>query len=571
MTSTAEVTPRTTTAAELERSLAELEQGVRRYCQTTVAARLRLVEQCVSGVARVAGAWVDAACAAKGLAPGNPCRAEEILAGPVATLRCLQLLRHSLRGISAEGRPRLPGKFQVGPAGRLGIPLVPAHGLYDRLVFSGFHATAWMQPGIGPENLAEHQAVAYRPENLRRASIALVLGAGNVSAIAATDTLGKLFQEGQVVLLKMSPVNEYLGPILAEALAALVEAGYLRIIYGDATLGAAAVADPRVAAVHITGAIESHDRIVWGPPGEERQHRQQTGQSLLTKPITSELGNVTPWIVVPGAYTDRQLAFQAENIVASVVNNASFNCVATKVVLTWKGWPQRDRFLDLLCSTLQAVPPRKAYYPGAGERYRRFAGREPEPSPSGTLPWTLLADLKLEQAGPWLREESFVGVFAELALEAADAQGFLSAAVDFVNERLWGTLAAALTLPPDFVTSGTARQLLEACIGRLRYGSVAINHWPGLLYAMMSPPWGGHPSSNLADAQSGLGTVHNTYLLDGVEKTVLVGPLTMPIIPLWFPSHPRAEAAAWALCDLYRAPAAWRLPRLMLNAAALRR
>jgi len=38
-------------------------------------------------------------------------------------------------------------------------------------------------------------------------------------------------------------------------LAALVEAGYLRIIYGDAAVGAAAVVSPLVATVHITGAI----------------------------------------------------------------------------------------------------------------------------------------------------------------------------------------------------------------------------------------------------------------------------------------------------------------------------
>ncbi len=571
MTSTVEVTHRTTTGAELERSLAELEQGARRYAQTSVAERLRLVEQCLSGVGRTASAWVDAACAAKGLTPGDARRAEEILAGPVATLRGLQLLCHTLRGIGVEGRPRLPGKFLRGPGGRLGIPLVPAHGLYDSLAFSGFQATAWMQPGIEPENLAEHQASAYWPENMRRSAIALVLGAGNVSSIAATDTLDKLFQQGQVVLLKMSPVNEYLGPIFADALGPLVEAGYLRIIYGDATVGAAAVAHPLVATVHITGSIESHDRIVWGPPGEERHRRRLAGEPLLAKPITSELGNVTPWIVVPGAYTDRQLAFQAENIVASVVNNASFNCVATKVVLTWKGWPQRDRFLDLLNATLVAVPPRKAYYPGAEDRYRRFAGREPSASPPGTLPWTLLADVNPDRDGHLLCEESFVGVFAELGLDAADAEGFLGRAVDFANERLWGTLAAALTVPPGFADRPAARQLLESCIGRLRYGSVAINHWPGLLYAMMSPPWGGHPSSSLADAQSGVGSVHNTYLLEGVEKTVLVGPLTMPFTPLWFPSHPRAESAAWALFDVYRAPSAWRLPRLMLNAAALRR
>lgn len=401
-----------------------------------------------------------------------------------------------------------------------------------------------------------------------RSGIALVLGAGNVSSIAATDALGKLFQEGRVVLLKMSPVNEYLGLIFERAFAPLVDGGYLRIIYGDATVGAAAVGHPLVESVHITGAIESHDRIVWGPPGADRRRRQQAGEPILEKPITSELGNVTPWIVVPGQYTGRQLAYQAENIVASVVNNASFNCVATKVVLTWKDWPERDRFLDLLQTTLRQVPPRKAYYPGAPDRYRRFAGCEPVGSPPGTLPWTLLADLNPEQAPHCLQEESFVGVFAEIGLDASGAEEFLSRAVDFANGRLWGTLAAAVTLPPGFRQG--AGGLVESCLGRLRYGAVAINHWPALVYAMMSPPWGGHPGSSLSDAQSGIGTVHNTCLLEGVEKTVLEGPLSTPYTPLWFPSHPRAEPAAWALVDLYRAPSVWRLPRLMARALTVR-
>jgi len=47
----------------------------------------------------------------------------------------------------------------------------------------------------------------------------VVLGAGNVSSIGPMDTLYKLFAEGQVVILKMNPVNEYLGPFIDEAFA----------------------------------------------------------------------------------------------------------------------------------------------------------------------------------------------------------------------------------------------------------------------------------------------------------------------------------------------------------------
>ena len=95
---------------------------------------------------------------------------------------------------------------------------------------------------------------------------------------------------------------------------------------------------------------------------------------------------------------------------------------------------------------------------------------------------------------------------------------------------------------------------------------MGINYWPALVYAMMSPPWGGYPSGTLADAQSGIGSVHNTFMLEKVQKTVLEGPLTIAPKPLWFPTHKRPEPIAWKVLELYLRPSAWKLPGLMLSA-----
>jgi aldehyde dehydrogenase (NAD(P)+) len=84
-----------------------------------------------------------------------------------------------------------------------------------------------------------------------------------------------------------------------------------------------------------------------------------------------------------------------------------------------------------------------------------------------------------------------------------------------------------------------------------------------LTYALTSPPWGGFPGGTLADAQSGLGWVHNTFMLDGIEKSVLEGPLTMFPKPAWFPSHSRAEQVAWSFFELYRKPSWMNLIRLL--------
>lgn len=555
-----------TSPAQLQHALAELRRAARRLAQMPLAKRILLAEACVAGVQRLASEWVDAACAAKGIPDHSLFRAEEITAGPVATVRYLQLLINTLRAIDAHGTPQLPGAVAEGPDGRLRVPILPADGLYDSLVLFGFKAHAWMQAGVTGDDLHDIAPGLTGSAVGDAARIALVLGAGNVSSIGATDALFKIFQEGKVALLKMNPVNEYLGPIFARAFPELIAAGFLRIVQGGAEIGEQAIHHELVDEVHITGARETHDRIVWGPPGPDSERRKRDGRPVLTKPITSELGNVTPWIFVPGPYSSRQLDFQAENVAASVMNNASFNCVATKVLVTWKRWPQREEFLQKLQTLMEGVPRRLAYYPGATDRYRKFVGAVPADGPAGTLPWTLLRDVHPEQSPRFFQEESFVSVFVETPLDAATEEEFLERAVDFVNENLWGTLAAGITVHQRFRRRKGNADLWDSCLGRLKYGSIAVNHWPGLIYTLMSPPWGGHPGATQADAQSGIGWVHNTYMLKGVEKTVLEGPVTMFPKPFWFPTHAAPEPVAWKMLDLYCHPTVWKLQSFVASA-----
>ena len=58
---------------------------------------------------------------------------------------------------------------------------------------------------------------------------------------------------------------------------------------------------------------------------------------------------------------------------------------------------------------------------------------------------------------------------------------------------------------------------LERAVVDLRYGTVAFNHWPALGYAFGTTPWGGHQSATLRDIQSGLGWVHNPFMLAGID------------------------------------------------------
>jgi hypothetical protein len=52
-------------------------------------------------------------------------------------------------------------------------------------------------------------------------------------------------------------------------------------------------------------------------------------------------------------------------------------------------------------------------------------------------------------------------------------------------------------------------------------------------------------------------------MLDGIEKSVLEGPLTMLPKPAWFPSHSRAEQVGWSFFELYRRSSWTTLTRLL--------
>ncbi|MBP7147554.1 MAG: aldehyde dehydrogenase family protein [Acidobacteria bacterium] len=545
------ITP--TPAGDVDLALAQLAAGAPRWRDLSLERRLVLASACLDGVAAEADAWIDEASRAKGLAPDDPRRGEEVLAGPLATARYLRLLVRTLHDIREHGAPRLPAPPRVGADGRLRARVAPVPGLFDSLVFGGCRAEVWFEPGTTAEDVARGAAPYYRASPAARpAGVTLVLGAGNVSSIAATDVLTKLFHDGRVVLLKMNPVNETLGPLLARAFAPLVEGGYLRVVYGGADVGGCAARDARVGDVHLTGSLASHQALA----------------PALAKPLTSELGCVAPWIVVPARYGERELRFQAANLAASVLNNASFNCAATRVVVTHRGWPQRGRFLDLVDAIFAADPPRPAYYPGARERFARFAGREPAPGPA--LRPALLRGVDPAGEPALFREESFAPVVGETALDAADDIEYMARAAEFANERLWGTLCATVIVHPSTRAGGAGAQAFRAMLAGLRYGTVAVNCWSALSFVLMSTPWGGYPGATAEDPQSGRGWVHNTFLLERCEKSVIEAPLTVFPKPAWFPSHPHAATLTRRVVGLYHRPSVWKVPPLIGPALAAR-
>ena len=150
------------------------------------------------------------------------------------------------------------------------------------------------------------------------------------------------------------------------------------MVYGGAEEGAYLAQHSGIDEIHLTGSDRTYDQIVWGPPGPERDARKAGHAPLIAKPVSAELGNVSPVLVVPGRYSARELAFQAESIVGAVVMNASFLCNSPKMLITPKGWSGRAAFMAALERAFAQAPVRRAYYPGAEARWRELAGGRPQ-------------------------------------------------------------------------------------------------------------------------------------------------------------------------------------------------
>lgn len=90
-----------------------------------------------------------------------------------------------------------------------------------------------------------------------------MLGAGNQVSVAAIDALRKLLLDDHVVILNTNPVNEYAGPLLAAALAPLVQAPFLAFANGPAAVGAALGEHPGVCSLYLNCSAVTFNAIVW--------------------------------------------------------------------------------------------------------------------------------------------------------------------------------------------------------------------------------------------------------------------------------------------------------------------
>lgn len=510
--------------AELDQRIARLVDKKTEWARLPIAQKRALLEALRGKTAAVAEQWVNAAIKAKGIEHLPLVAGEEWIAGPWALLHGINGLIETLTWLE-KGETRPLRQVRKRANGQVVVDMFPLTG-FDRLLLSGFRSEVWMQPEVTTSNLAETVAVFYKEKD-PVGKVSLVLGAGNVSSIAPLDVLYKLFAEGQVCLLKMNPVNDYLGAIFEKIFSTFEAAGYLQFAYGGADVGAYISSHPQIDEIHMTGSARTHDAIVYGV-GAEGTERKKRDEPINTKRVSSELGNASPTIIVPGPWTDDDLRYQAEHLATQKFQNAGFNCVASQVLVLPTEWDKTPALLDELRKVIKSIPPRPAYYPGAEQRQKDAVAAHPNaeildtPAPN-IVPRTLVSGLDPQAVGEYcFTEEFFGGVYAQTSLPGKTAAEFLKNAVQWSNDTLLGTLGANLIIHPT-----TMRELggaLDQAISDLRYGTIAINAWTAVGYLLSMNTWGAYPGHARNDIQSGTGVVHNTFLFDKPQKSVVYQP-----------------------------------------------
>jgi len=566
----------------LDQAVAELKASALKWAQTSTQERIALLSQVRDRLISVAPAWAEEAARQKQIPAGSPLAGEEWISGLYAVMSACNQLIHTLSEM--EGKTFLDSiPVRESVTGQVIASIVP-HSIWDRLLLSGVRADVWMQPGVTRSNLPNNTAGAYDiPVSEREGKVALILGAGNIAAIPPLDCFQKLFSEHQVAILKMNPVNEYLDVYLKEAFKPLIDAGALRIVRGGLEVGKHLTSHPDIDELHITGAGASHDAIVWGG-GEETAKNKAAGTPVNNRRITSELGAVCPTIVVPGPWSDADIAFQSEHIATQKLHNSGFNCVACQMLILPDNWDLSDKLMTSVQETMARVPSRPLYYPGATDRMAGFSEQGDNilkferPGVDACIVEPLADKSSTGETKPWFsNNEVFAPAMSTYRIAGDDPAEYLRKAVAYSNDQLHGTLGANIIIHPATIRE-MGRETFEAIIAELRYGTIAINAWTGLGFLMPQCPWGAFPGHTLDDVQSGIGFVHNTYMFDKVERCVVYAPFrpfprnlmsfgfTLLPKPPWFVSNRRQHVLGRLLTEFQYKPSFLKVPKIFMNA-----
>ena len=264
-------------------------------------------------------------------------------------------------------------------------------------------------------------------------------------------------------------------------------------------------------------------------------------QKINNKPITSELGNVTPIIIHPGKWSTSDIKYQARKIVTGKLNNNGFNCISAQVVVLPDEWGHTDTLIKYIKHYMNKIKDRKAYYPDSIERLQKLEkdkGYERVNSLSCTTPH-LTREIKAYNK--YELDEVWSSALYFKRINYKNAEDFANKAIDYCNNELWGNLGATVLIKDSKKKRNS--EVVENYKHNLNYGTIAINEWAAIAFIIPTMPWGGYPGNKDNDIQSGQGFVHNSFFFESPLKGIVETNFRFSrfIDPPWFVNNKKAH------------------------------
>ena len=482
-----------------------------------------MLDETISNIKEVSYFWATICSDNKGTTK-TPAEGEEWLGGPFASVLATQYYIKSLTNdddLDEGNFNNSENSYKVFP-----------NNFIERITFPFINAKVYFNKSMSFEDINKFRGFSKRYDI--EPSITLVLGAGNFSSIPYLDVLYHLITRRSVILLKLNPVNDYLKPVFEKVFKNFIERGYIIVTNGNINESKYMATHPGINHIHLTGSDKTYEDIVYGRELTGNERSIKTVPKVNSKPITSELGNVTPIIIHPGKWSTSDIKYQARKIVTGKLNNNGFNCIAAQVVVLPDGWGHTETLIKYVKYYMNKAKDRKAYYPDSIERLTKLEKDKSYERVNSLSCTTPHLTREIKAYNKYELDEVWSSTIYFRKIAYSNAEDYVKKSIDYCNNELWGNLGVSVIKKNH--NNKFNKHITNSYIENLKYGTIAINEWAAIGYIIPQLPWGGFPGNKDNDIQSGQSVVHNSMLFESPLKGIVETKFRISrlIDPPWF-------------------------------------
>ena len=511
------------TKLDIDRFISTLRTKSKEFNSISNVQLASMLEETISNIKEVSYFWATICSDNKGTTK-TPAEGEEWLGGPFASVLATQYYIKSL----INDDDLVEGNFNNSENSYKVFP----NNFIERITFPFINAKVYFNKSMSFEDINKFRGFSKR-YNIEP-SITLVLGAGNFSSIPYLDVLYHLITRRSVILLKLNPVNEYLKPVFEKVFKNFIERGYIIVTNGNINESKYMATHPGINHIHLTGSDKTYEDIVYGRELTGNERSIKTLSKINPKPITSELGNVTPIIIHPGKWSTSDIKYQARKIVTGKLNNNGFNCIAAQVVVLPDGWGHTETLIKYVKYYMNKSKDRKAYYPDSIERLTKLEKDKSYERVNSLSCTTPHLTREIKAYNKYELDEVWSSTIYFRKIAYSNAEDYVKKSIDYCNNELWGNLGVSVIIKNH--NNKFNKHITNSYIENLKYGTIAINEWAAIGYIIPQLPWGGFPGNKDNDIQSGQSVVHNSMLFESPLKGIVETKFRISrlIDPPWF-------------------------------------